>query len=66
MANFFLLRLDTTAPSSPNFSIESGGAVVAGAEITAQIDWTELYQEGDNRVNIYGQNTDGIWTPYEG
>ena len=43
---------------------DSGGAVSAGVEITALIDWTELYQEGQNRVNIYGQNING-WTPYD-
>lgn len=43
---------------------DSGGVVTAGVEITATIDWTELYQEGQNKVNIYGQNANG-WTPYE-
>jgi len=43
-----------------------GGAVSAGVEITAEVDWTELYQEGQNRVNIYGQNSNGQWTLYEG
>jgi hypothetical protein len=41
---------------------DSGGAVTQGTEITAEIDWTELYQEGQNRINIYGKN--GEWTPY--
>lgn len=43
---------------------DSGGSALAGQELTAVIDWTELYQEGDNRINIYGQSTDG-WTPYQ-
>lgn len=34
--------------------------------LTAEIDWTELYQEGSNRVNIYGRNIKNEWTPYEG
>lgn len=42
---------------------DSGGAVTQGTEITAEIDYTELYQEGQNRINIYGKN--GEWTPYE-
>jgi hypothetical protein len=41
-----------------------GGTVSAGVEIVAEIDWTELYQEGQNRVNIYGRSVGGIWTPY--
>jgi hypothetical protein len=43
---------------------DSGGAVTAGQEITAEIDYSELYQEGQNRINIYG-NVNGVWTPYE-
>jgi hypothetical protein len=43
---------------------DSGGAVASGTQIQAVIDWTELYQEGVNRVNIYGQSSTG-WTAYE-
>lgn len=43
---------------------DSGGAVLANTEIQAVIDWTELYQEGDNRINIYGQSAAG-WTPFQ-
>ena len=32
--------------------------------ITAEVDYTELYQEGENRINIYGQSVDGIWSNY--
>lgn len=43
---------------------DSGGSAIANAEITAEVDWTELQQEGQNRINIYGQNINGEWTPY--
>lgn len=43
---------------------DSGGSVLANTEITAIIDWIELYQEGQNRINIYGLNDFG-WTPYQ-
>jgi hypothetical protein len=43
----------------------SGGAVTATFDITAEIDWSELYQEGENRIDIFGQNSDGVWTPYQ-
>lgn len=33
--------------------------------ITAQIDSTELYQEGNNRINIYGKDMSGNWTLYD-
>lgn len=42
---------------------DSGGAITAGIQITAIVDNLELYQEGDNRINIYGRNIAG-WTPY--
>jgi hypothetical protein len=42
------------------------GNVVAGTECIAEIDFTELYQEGSNRVNIYGKSlSSGTWTPYD-
>jgi hypothetical protein len=44
---------------------DSGGVVTQGTQITAEIDFTELYQEGTNKVNIYGKNSAGLWTPYE-
>ncbi len=33
-------------------------------DLVAEVDWTECYQEGNNRVNIYGKGMDGLWTPY--
>lgn len=37
----------------------------SGTILTAEVDYTELYQEGINRVNIYGKGTDGKWTVYD-
>jgi hypothetical protein len=53
--------------TSPETGIvaDYGGSVVAGNNIVATIDWTELEQEGPNRINIYGMNANGDWTPYE-
>lgn len=45
-------------------TVQSIAIVVAGYNIVAEIDWTELYQEGQNRINIYGKSADGIWTEY--
>lgn len=40
--------------------------ITAGTQQQATINNTEMYQEGGNRVNIYGQsNVDGTWTPYD-
>ena len=33
---------------------DSGGFISAGEEIVAQVSWDELYQEGSNKINIYG------------
>ena len=39
--------------------------IPAGTNITVTLDNTEMYQEGDNRVNIYGQSSsNGSWTVY--
>lgn len=35
-------------------------------DLVAEIDYTEIYQEGDNRINIYGQDLNGNWTPHAG
>jgi GH25 family lysozyme M1 (1,4-beta-N-acetylmuramidase) len=45
-------------------TVQQISIIVAGMEIIAEVDWTEL-STGENRVNIYGQNTDGVWTPYD-
>jgi len=39
--------------------------IAAGVELTAQIFDTDL-QEGSQRINIYGKNTSGTWSLYEG
>lgn len=44
---------------------DSGGKLAAGVNVTAEIDWSELYQEGQNKVNIYGKSKDGHWTQYQ-
>lgn len=44
---------------------DAGGEAVANTEIEAIISWDELYQEGNNRINIYGRSVEGVWTSYE-
>lgn len=48
-----------------NFTVDDSRAFSSATDIIAEIDWTKLYQEGDNRVNIYGRSLDNEWTPYE-
>jgi len=31
---------------------------------SAELDFTELYQEGSNRINVYGKNIQGMWSNY--
>lgn len=44
---------------------DRGGAVTANTNINAIIDYTELPNEGVNKINIYGKGEDGQWTEYE-
>lgn len=44
--------------------IDSGGFVEKGSEVTTQVNYSQLYGEGDNRINFYGKNLKGEWTPY--
>lgn len=37
-------------------------AIEANTDIVATIDWNELYQEGENRINVYGKDLEGNWT----
>lgn len=43
--------------------VHTGGAVLANSDAQVIIDWNELSSEGQNRINIYGQNATG-WTLY--
>lgn len=70
----------TVAGSMTKYVIDYAGMTVAdmalmtvndvrqidtGTSITVEIDHTELYSEGSNKVNIYGKALDGIWTTYK-
>lgn len=55
-----------TVDEIANFTVDDSRAILNTTEIVAEIDWSELYQEGENRVNIYGRSLDNEWTPYEG
>jgi lysozyme len=45
-------------------TVQQISIIVAGVEIVAEVDYSEL-SNGDNRINIYGQATDGTWSAYE-
>lgn len=55
-----------TVDDMMSFTVDDSSAISNNTEIVAEIDWTELYQEGENRVNIYGRSLDNEWSPYEG
>ncbi|MDQ0976621.1 LysM repeat protein [Neobacillus niacini] len=44
-------------------TVQQISIIVAGMEIVAEIDWTDL-SSGNNRVNIYGKGSTGDWTGY--
>jgi len=45
-------------------TVHIGGAVLKNQEADVIIDWDELTVEGQNRINIYGKNSNGDWTEY--
>jgi hypothetical protein len=47
-------------------TVKNVSSFSANTEITAIVDYTELYGEGGNRINIYGLSRDAPqeWTPY--
>jgi hypothetical protein len=45
--------------------INYGNELSANTEIEAIVGWDDLSQEGQYRINIYGKDSDGNWTPYE-
>jgi hypothetical protein len=45
-------------------SVKEFRAFPAETLISAEISYTELYQEGENRINVYGESIDKIWSVY--
>lgn len=62
----YVVRVVGTSHDTGILAHQFVGNVSAGTNVAAEIDWTECYQEGENRVNIYGKNASGQWTPYGG
>lgn len=44
--------------------LDSGGEVSKNNKVFSVIYGNDLHQEGNNRINIYGKNTNGDWTLY--
>jgi hypothetical protein len=57
--------LNYTVLSSSTVKVSEFRSIKANTEITANIHYSELLSEGDNKINIYGRNFDGIWTPFQ-
>lgn len=55
-----------TVDETKQMTVDQALADYESVWLSAEIDWLELYQEGTNRVNIYGKNIHREWTPYEG
>jgi len=53
-----------TVADASALSILDFTTIPAYTDITAEIDYTELFAEGVNRINIYGKNSEGDWTSY--
>jgi len=48
-----------------SFTVDESKQFDSNVDLIAEIDHTELYQEGDNRVNIYGKNQSNEWSSYK-
>jgi Concanavalin A-like lectin/glucanases superfamily len=44
--------------------LDSGASLTANTEGFSVVYGTELSSEGQNRINVYGKDADGNWTPY--
>lgn len=60
-------RLSTLGVShdTGNIIVDEVGVIQKEVEVIQAIYYSDLYQEGENRINIYGKNSAG-WTPYGG
>lgn len=53
-----------TVLQAKDLSVKDFRAIPATTIISAELDYTELYQEGINTINVYGQNEEGTWSSY--
>jgi hypothetical protein len=57
-------RIEHTVASLRNLTVQDMKIILANTPITVEVAYTDLYQEGENRINIYGKSDTGEWTPY--
>lgn len=60
----YVARLNGTSHDT-GVLVHQGGAVPANTNAQVIIDWNELTTEGNNRINVYGKSSGGLWTAYE-
>ena len=53
-----------TVAEANTISVKEFAVFPAETLISAELIYTELYQEGANRINVYGKSIDGIWSTY--
>jgi hypothetical protein len=56
--------INYTVAEASSISVREFAVIPAETLISAEINYVELYQEGENRVNVYGKSVDGIWSTY--
>jgi hypothetical protein len=57
-------REQQTVASLRNITVQDMRIILANTPITVEIAYTDLYQQGENRINIYGKSDTNEWTPY--
>lgn len=60
----YVLKVEGTSYETGDTAHVHLGNVAAGQEAVGLVSWDELRKEGNNRINIYGKDTEGNWTPY--
>lgn len=58
------MRVDSISNTASK-SIKDMRCIAQGIPLTTQITVNDINIEGQNRINIYAQDEQGDWTPYE-
>jgi hypothetical protein len=63
---YVITHSEKTIVEMANETVIDVSSFPANTNFTVEIDYTELYSEGENRLNVYGLGADADrdWTPY--
>jgi hypothetical protein len=58
------IKEEQTVASLRNLTVQDMRIILANTPITIEVAYTDLYQQGENRINVYGKSDTDEWTPY--